>query len=41
MSADSPRGTGPGSPDGTVDPQASRWYDADAGPVVRPYAMTR
>ncbi len=41
MSADSPWDAGPGSPDGTVDPQASRWYDADAGPVVRPYAMTR
>lgn len=41
MSADSPRGTGPGSPDGSVDPQVSRWYDAEAGPVVRPYAMTR
>lgn len=26
------------APDG---PQSSRWYDADAGPVVRPYAMTR
>ncbi|WP_335937652.1 DUF742 domain-containing protein [Streptomyces sp. PTD5-9] len=24
-----------------TDPQASRWYDAEAGPVVRPYAMTR
>ncbi|NEE13492.1 DUF742 domain-containing protein, partial [Streptomyces sp. SID7499] len=23
MSADSPRGTGPGSPDGSVDPQVS------------------
>ncbi|CAL9605894.1 DUF742 domain-containing protein [Streptomyces sp. enrichment culture] len=21
-------------------PPASRWYDADAGPLVRPYAMT-
>ncbi|MFV5997873.1 DUF742 domain-containing protein [Streptomyces sp. NPDC056231] len=41
MSADSSRGTPPGSPAAPTDPQASRWYDADAGPVVRPYAMTR
>ncbi|MDX3375358.1 DUF742 domain-containing protein [Streptomyces sp. ME02-6991-2A] len=58
MSADSRRGTnpgstglgstglgsdGPGPPDSTTaeDPQSSRWYDAEAGPVVRPYAMTR
>ncbi|MBT2380193.1 DUF742 domain-containing protein [Streptomyces sp. ISL-111] len=56
MSADSRRGTtpgstdsgstglgatGPGSPDAAADPQSSRWYDAEAGPVVRPYAMTR
>ncbi|MGW0939842.1 DUF742 domain-containing protein [Streptomyces sp. NPDC002666] len=36
MSADTSRT--PGTPG---DPQSSRWYDADAGPVVRPYAMTR
>ncbi|MFB7285303.1 DUF742 domain-containing protein [Actinacidiphila glaucinigra] len=24
-----------------MTPQADRWYDDDAGPVVRPYAMTR
>ena len=36
MSADS---SGPPAP--RTDPQASRWYDAEAGPVVRPYAMTR
>ncbi|MCX4536447.1 DUF742 domain-containing protein [Streptomyces sp. NPDC002596] len=41
MSADSSRGTPPGSPAAPTDPQSSRWYDADAGPVVRPYAMTR
>ncbi|WP_254813039.1 DUF742 domain-containing protein [Streptomyces cavourensis] len=28
-------------PSATADPQSSRWYDAEAGPVVRPYAMTR
>ncbi|MFE9014045.1 DUF742 domain-containing protein [Streptomyces cyaneofuscatus] len=34
--------SGPGSTDATAaDPQSSRWYDAEAGPVVRPYAMTR
>lgn len=34
--------SGPGSTDmTTADPQSSRWYDAEAGPVVRPYAMTR
>ncbi|MET9476228.1 DUF742 domain-containing protein [Streptomyces sp. NPDC002922] len=38
MSADSSRGAPPGPP---ADPQSSRWYDAEAGPVVRPYAMTR
>ncbi|MFF2540719.1 DUF742 domain-containing protein [Streptomyces cyaneofuscatus] len=33
---------GLGSTDATAaDPQSSRWYDAEAGPVVRPYAMTR
>lgn len=36
MSAESSR-----SPATPTDPQASRWYDAEAGPVVRPYAMTR
>ena len=35
MSADTPRGMDPGSPDATADPQSSRWYDAEAGPVVR------
>ncbi|NKZ04659.1 DUF742 domain-containing protein [Actinomadura latina] len=24
-----------------MDPSAERWLDRDAGPVVRPYAMTR
>ncbi|MGW7230864.1 DUF742 domain-containing protein [Streptomyces cyaneofuscatus] len=34
--------SGPGSTDAiAADPQSSRWYDAEAGPVVRPYAMTR
>ncbi|MEU3207678.1 DUF742 domain-containing protein [Streptomyces cyaneofuscatus] len=33
---------GSGSTDATAaDLQSSRWYDAEAGPVVRPYAMTR
>lgn len=41
MSADSFRGAPPGSPAASGDPQSSRWYDAEAGPVVRPYAMTR
>ncbi|MFI6062477.1 DUF742 domain-containing protein [Streptomyces sp. NPDC051286] len=41
MSADSSRGVPPGSPAAPTDLQSSRWYDADAGPVVRPYAMTR
>ncbi|MFF2326523.1 MULTISPECIES: DUF742 domain-containing protein [unclassified Streptomyces] len=36
MSADSSRPLAT-----SADPQASRWYDAEAGPVVRPYAMTR
>ncbi|THA30569.1 DUF742 domain-containing protein [Streptomyces sp. A0958] len=36
MSAESP-----GSPDTPARPRTPRWYDADAGPVVRPYAMTR
>ncbi|MEV6166412.1 DUF742 domain-containing protein [Streptomyces sp. NPDC052052] len=36
MSADS------SSPPATPpDPQPPHWYDAEAGPVVRPYAMTR
>ncbi|MEV4918267.1 DUF742 domain-containing protein [Streptomyces tirandamycinicus] len=26
--------------DGGPDLQGSRWYDAEAGPLVRPYAMT-
>ncbi|MFF8842097.1 DUF742 domain-containing protein [Streptomyces sp. NPDC015127] len=25
---------------GTAEPTGSQWYDADAGPLVRPYAMT-
>ncbi|GGZ28312.1 DUF742 domain-containing protein [Streptomyces nitrosporeus] len=37
MSADSVRKT----PAATGTPAGSRWYDAEAGPVVRPYAMTR
>ncbi|MFF3734445.1 DUF742 domain-containing protein [Streptomyces sp. NPDC002476] len=37
MSADS--SLGPPAPH--TGPQTSRWYDAEAGPVVRPYAMTR
>ncbi|MDF6041204.1 DUF742 domain-containing protein [Streptomyces sp. JH14] len=41
MSADSSWGTPPGTPAAPTDPQSSRWYDAEAGPVVRPYAMTR
>ncbi|MFB6817729.1 DUF742 domain-containing protein [Streptomyces sp. NPDC056347] len=36
MSAESP-----GSPATPTDPQAPHWYDDEAGPVVRPYAMTR
>ncbi|AWL37282.1 MULTISPECIES: DUF742 domain-containing protein [Streptomyces] len=40
MSADSARDT-PGPPRGSADADSSRWYDAEAGPVVRPYAMTR
>lgn len=36
MSAESSR-----SPATPTDLQAWRWYDAEAGPVVRPYAMTR
>lgn len=34
-------GSGSGAPDGTAGQRVPRWYDADAGPVVRPYAMTR
>ena len=41
MSADSSRGAVSGPPAPTAGSQSSRWYDADAGPVVRPYAMTR
>jgi hypothetical protein len=25
---------------GTAEPTGSQWYDAEAGPLVRPYAMT-
>ncbi|MFJ7628904.1 DUF742 domain-containing protein [Streptomyces sp. NPDC097595] len=31
----------PGSPETPERPRTPRWYDDDAGPVVRPYAMTR
>ncbi|MYQ77292.1 MULTISPECIES: DUF742 domain-containing protein [unclassified Streptomyces] len=31
----------PGSPENPERPRTPRWYDDDAGPVVRPYAMTR
>ncbi|MFC8534405.1 DUF742 domain-containing protein [Streptomyces sp. NPDC057249] len=31
----------PGSPETPEGPRTPRWYDDDAGPVVRPYAMTR
>ncbi|MGN9790716.1 DUF742 domain-containing protein [Streptomyces sp. OZ13] len=31
-----PTGSGPGG----VGPTGSQWYDAEAGPLVRPYAMT-
>ncbi|MFC9249051.1 DUF742 domain-containing protein [Streptomyces sp. NPDC057136] len=41
MSADSSRGAVSGPPAASTVSQSSRWYDADAGPVVRPYAMTR
>ncbi|GHB04791.1 MULTISPECIES: DUF742 domain-containing protein [Streptomyces] len=41
MSADSVRDTAPGPPHAPADAGSSRWYDAEAGPVVRPYAMTR
>ncbi|WP_299541283.1 DUF742 domain-containing protein [uncultured Streptomyces sp.] len=41
MRADSARGDHPRPPEGPADAPPSRWYDADAGPVVRPYAMTR
>ncbi|MEU1216345.1 DUF742 domain-containing protein [Streptomyces sp. NPDC005791] len=41
MSADSVRDTAPGSPPAPTGAGSSRWYDAEAGPVVRPYAMTR
>lgn len=41
MSADSVRGTASGSSPAPADAGSSRWYDAEAGPVVRPYAMTR
>ncbi|MFI9630119.1 DUF742 domain-containing protein [Streptomyces sp. NPDC052042] len=30
-----------GPPSSHTDRRAPHWYDADAGPVVRPYAMTR
>ncbi|MFC8592345.1 DUF742 domain-containing protein [Streptomyces atroolivaceus] len=41
MSADSVRDTASGSPSAPTGAGSSRWYDAEAGPVVRPYAMTR
>lgn len=41
MSADSVRDAAPGSPPAPAEAGSSRWYDAEAGPVVRPYAMTR
>ncbi|MFI5728454.1 DUF742 domain-containing protein [Streptomyces cyaneofuscatus] len=42
LGSSGPGSSGPGSTDATTaDPQSSRWYDAEAGPVVRPYAMTR
>ncbi|MEU2023358.1 DUF742 domain-containing protein [Streptomyces sp. NPDC016469] len=31
----------PGSPETPQRPWTPRWYDDEAGPVVRPYAMTR
>ncbi|MCX4450317.1 DUF742 domain-containing protein [Streptomyces sp. NPDC087866] len=31
----------PGSPETPERPRTPRWYDDEAGPVVRPYAMTR
>ena len=41
MSADRFRGAVSGFPAVSTGPGTPRWYDADAGPVVRPYAMTR
>jgi hypothetical protein len=32
--------TADGAPDPGQEEQGSRWYDAAAGPLVRPYAMT-
>ncbi|MDA5285980.1 DUF742 domain-containing protein [Streptomyces sp. NPDC054904] len=31
----------PGTPDAPSEPGHPHWFDDDAGPVVRPYAMTR
>ncbi|TRV74886.1 DUF742 domain-containing protein [Streptomyces sp. 130] len=31
----------PASPETPEGPRTPRWYDDEAGPVVRPYAMTR
>ncbi|MFD6533758.1 DUF742 domain-containing protein [Streptomyces sp. NPDC060184] len=41
MSAEPARNTVPGSPDAASGVRPLPWFDADAGPVVRPYAMTR
>src|SRR5436309_2525575 len=38
MTTESSGGSAPGA---SGSPESARWYDDAAGPVVRPYAMTR